>query len=93
MSKISFITVNVSTFFCGMTRKVDCFWFCVVFSENLDCMGNIFELFFVFIGTQISQVPVVARQPLDLFKFFTVVRDRGGLQEVSLFNKNSPHCG
>ena len=23
------------------------------------------------------------RQPLDLFKFFTVVRERGGLQEVS----------
>jgi len=26
----------------------------------------------------------VMRQPLDLFKFFTVVRERGGLQEVSL---------
>ena len=49
-------------------------------------MGDIFQLYFVFIGTQISQVPVVARQPLDLFKFFTVVRDRGGLQEVSVFN-------
>ena len=33
---------------------------------------------------------MVERQPLDLFKFFTVVRDRGGLQEVSLFNRNSP---
>ena len=53
-------------------------------------MGNIFQLYFVFIGTQISQVPMVARQPLDLFKFFIVVRDRGGLQEVSLFNRNSP---
>ena len=49
-------------------------------------MGDIFQLYFVFIGTQISQVPVVARQPLDLFKFFTVVQDRGGLQEVSVFN-------
>ena len=43
---------------------------------------------FVFKGTQITQVPVVMRQPLDLFKFFTVVRERGGLQEVSS-KKNS----
>lgn len=35
------------------------------------------------IGTQIAQVPVVMRQPLDLFKFYTVVQERGGLQEVS----------
>jgi len=29
----------------------------------------------------------VMRQPLDLFKFFTVVRERGGLQEVSLIKQ------
>lgn len=34
-------------------------------------------------GTQITQVPVVTRQPLDLFKLYTVVRERGGIQEVS----------
>ena len=38
---------------------------------------------FVFKGTQINQVPIVMRQPLDLFRFFTVVQERGGLQEVS----------
>lgn len=27
------------------------------------------------------------RQPLDLFKFFTVVRERGGLQEVSFIKQ------
>ena len=45
------------------------------------------DLFFVSKGTQITQVPVVMRQPLDLFKFFTVVRERGGLQEVSLLTQ------
>lgn len=42
---------------------------------------------FVFKGTQITQVPILMRQPLDLFKFFTVVRERGGLQEVSLIKQ------
>ena len=40
-------------------------------------------LILLLIGTQIAQVPVVMRQPLDLFKFYTVVQERGGLQEVS----------
>lgn len=33
-------------------------------------------------GTQITQVPVLQRQPLDLYKFYTAVRERGGVQEV-----------
>lgn len=43
---------------------------------------NKYQAFMNSQGTQIAQVPVVMRQPLDLFKFYTVVQERGGLQEV-----------
>jgi len=41
-----------------------------------------YQAFMISQGTQITQVPVLLRQPLDLFKFFTAVKERGGVQEV-----------
>ena len=40
------------------------------------------------IGTPISRIPIMAKQPLDLFKLFKLVVERGGLLEVS-----RPFCG
>ena len=36
------------------------------------------------IGTPITRVPIMAKQPLDLYKLFKLVVERGGLVEVSM---------
>ncbi len=34
-------------------------------------------------GTPITRIPIMAKQPLDLYKLFKLVVDRGGLVEVA----------
>lgn len=40
--------------------------------ENVDCYA----------GTPITRVPIMAKQPLDLYRLFKLVVERGGLVEV-----------
>lgn len=43
------------------------------------------------IGTPITRVPIMAKQPLDLYKLFKLVVERGGLVEVSKCGTNLYH--
>ena len=42
-------------------------------------------LFLFSIGTPVTKVPVVSKQPLDLYRLFRSVLERGGLQEVGSY--------
>lgn len=35
-------------------------------------------------GTPITQCPTISKQPLDLFRLYLIVKDRGGFVEVSV---------
>ena len=39
-------------------------------------------MFICLIGTPITRVPIMAKQPLDLYRLFKLVVERGGLVEV-----------
>lgn len=50
------------------------------------CCNQVFFSFlfsFLFLGTPVNRVPIMAKQTLDLFKLFKLVVDKGGLVEVS----------
>ena len=34
-------------------------------------------------GTPVTTMPVISKQPLDLFKLYLCVREKGGMTEVS----------
>ena len=36
-------------------------------------------------GTPITAMPAISKQPLDLYKLYYIVRDKGGLLEVKIY--------
>lgn len=57
-----------------------------------------FVLMFLFLGTPVNRVPIMAKQTLDLFKLFKLVVEKGGLVEVGndvsfrIWGAVSPFC-
>lgn len=52
-------------------------------------MGCIFTLLFLsalFKGTPITRIPIMAKQPLDMYRLFKLVVERGGLVEVKEYH-------
>lgn len=43
-------------------------------------------MWFLFQGTPVNRVPIMAKQTLDLYKLFKLVVERGGLVEVRTIN-------
>ena len=38
--------------------------------------------FMLFSGSVVMHVPMIGKHPLDLFRLYHIVKERGGLQEV-----------
>ena len=55
----------------------------VLYSRSPDLTKDKLYSTLLHAGTPITRVPIMAKQPLDLYKLFMLVVERGGLVEVS----------
>ena len=37
-------------------------------------------------GSPVTAMPMISKNPIDLYKLYTIVKEKGGLLEVSLFS-------
>ena len=37
-------------------------------------------------GSPVTAMPMISKNPIDLFKLYTIVKEKGGLLEVSVFS-------